>query len=349
MSTTAAFKKAGFKKSMRIGVRVAAVLVALLVIGIGALWAYVQINGSPRFEMAPTGITASDDPAVIARGRYLAHGPMHCSTCHAATRELATLAPVGEELALSGGQVWDIPGFGLFRARNLTSHQATGIGALTDEEVARAIKHGVAADGSLQLFMSFANAAVPDEELRALVSYLRTLAPVENAVPVDEHGIMGRAMIAFGVMGPNEATPPAYVAMGPEPSVARGEYLARGPARCAGCHSPFDMLDGNALKGELMSGCLQPEPGRDAPELEGCAPNLTPHPTRGHINTWSEDDFVARFSLGTGHSASVMPWRDFATLTEVDKRSLYRWLGTLPPADRDVGPPIREVGSWPAG
>jgi hypothetical protein len=129
--------------------------------------------------------------------------------------------------------------------------------------------------------------------------------------------------------------------------VERGDYLANGPALCGMCHSPRDFLDGMALKGEAFSGCLAPEPGQADPTIEACAPNLTPHPTAGHITGWSEDQFVARLKSGTFVThESPMPWANFANMTEVDLRSIYRYLRSLPPSGRVTGPPVRQVGSF---
>ena len=52
-------------------------IVAILVITISVRW-------DRRFEAPYPQLAASRDPAVLARGRYLAYGPAHCSDCHTA-------------------------------------------------------------------------------------------------------------------------------------------------------------------------------------------------------------------------------------------------------------------------
>src|SRR5688500_17948738 len=47
-------------------------------------------------------IRASRDPAVIARGRHLVHGPAHCAGCHGAASHATDFA-AGREGPLSGG------------------------------------------------------------------------------------------------------------------------------------------------------------------------------------------------------------------------------------------------------
>jgi hypothetical protein len=76
--------------------------------------------------------------------------------------------------------------------------------------------------------------------------------------------------------------------------------------------------------------------------LEIIAPNLTPDPETGHIASWSEDAFVGRFRGGRVVTGSKMPWEGFARLTENDVRSVYRYLRTVPPVKRAVGPTVRK-------
>ncbi|HEY0706682.1 MAG TPA: hypothetical protein VGG33_07795, partial [Polyangia bacterium] len=103
------------------------------------------------YDAPEPAITASSDPAVIARGRYLAYGPAHCVDCHAPPEHQAD-ARAGKDVALSGGLAFHFP-VGTFRSANLTSDAATGIGALRDGQLARALRHGVGRDGRALLPM----------------------------------------------------------------------------------------------------------------------------------------------------------------------------------------------------
>ncbi len=68
---------------------------------------------------------------------------------------------------------------------NLTPDMMTGLGARTDEQVLRSIRRGVAADGTRRLceMSPFSTMMVPDENLCALLAYLRSLPPVSRAIP----------------------------------------------------------------------------------------------------------------------------------------------------------------------
>ena len=76
--------------------------------------------------------------------------------------------------------------FGTLWTRNISSDQATGIGAWSDPEIARAIRSGVSRDGRMLHWqgMIWDHASNWDEEdIRALTTYLRHLPPVQRAVP----------------------------------------------------------------------------------------------------------------------------------------------------------------------
>ncbi|MCP4503793.1 MAG: hypothetical protein GY822_28035 [Deltaproteobacteria bacterium] len=58
---------------------------------------------------AATGITASADLELIARGRYLVNGPIHCGACHALDDGKSAPPELYEDAFLAGGKVWDLP------------------------------------------------------------------------------------------------------------------------------------------------------------------------------------------------------------------------------------------------
>jgi len=308
-----------------------------LVAGMG-FFVYVQVKYNVDFPATPLpAITARTDAATIARGEYLVHAVAHCSTCHGPAdrmkrRQLDFAQP------LVGGYVWELGKFGTFTARNLTPH-ATGIGAMTDGQLARAIRHGVDERGKLSPMMRIAVGPMSDEDLTAIVSWLRVQAPVEAARPHYELGFIGK-IVALDFT-PRMEAPPTHVPEG-EISVARGKYLAEGPAACVVCHTPADPIDGFARSGPAFSGEAEAMEDETNATQEIIAPNLTPDPDTGHITSWSEDAFVARFRGGRVVTGSKMPWEAIARLTENDMRSVYRYLRTVPPVKRAVGPTVRK-------
>jgi len=320
---------------------------ALLVCTIIAALAYAKLRGNPVFDRPNTGLRASNDPAVIAEGEYLFHGPMHCTACHDTSKEMAFKRKPGEKVDPIGGMDWDMGPLGRPVSANLTSDKATGLGSKSDEHIAQVLKYGIGEDGKLRVFMAIAVAAMTDREVVALLSYLRTLAPKQHRVDEERWGVMTELLIALEKFAPKLAKPVPHVAPAAGPTVERGSYLANGPALCTMCHSPYDFMDGMKLKGALFSGCFEPEVGHDDTTIETCPPNLTPHPTAGHITAWTEEMFLTRIKSGAFTSTeSPMPWVNYANMTDNDIRSIYRYLRTVPPSARNPGPPVRAAGSY---
>ncbi len=110
--------------------------------------------------------------AMVMRGQYL-FTVASCAMCHQGNGEGArktSWSPAGTR--------W---------SRNISSHPTNGIGAWSDAAIARAIRSGVSATGGRALHwqgMIWDHASNWDEEdIRSLVAYLRTLPPVDRAVP----------------------------------------------------------------------------------------------------------------------------------------------------------------------
>lgn len=313
-------------------------LVLLVVLAAAGTAVYVQVAYNVDFPKTPLpAIAARTDAATIARGEYLVHAVAHCSTCHGPADNLKRRV-IDFTQPLVGGYTWELGPFGSFTARNLTP-DPTGIGAMTDAQLARSIRHGVDERGKLSPMMRIAVGPMSDEDITAIVSWLRAQAPIAAKRPFYELGFIGK-VVALDFT-PRLAPAPTHVPEG-EISVARGKYLAEGPAHCAGCHTPADPLEGFAQTGAPFSGEAEAEEDPTNPAQEIIAPNLTPDPETGHMASWSEDVFVARFKGGRVVLGSKMPWEAFARLTENDMRSIYRYLRTVKPVKRKIGPTVRK-------
>jgi len=142
-------------------------------------------------------ITASADTAVIAKGRHLALVTKGCVHCHSPVQNIDSVMKQGEEPSLAGAKKMETP-FGDFYAPNLTPDAATGIGEMTDGELARVLRYGVKKNGEAVLpFMQGLD--MSDEDLTAVISYLRSLQPVSNPSPAHEFNLIGRFAKAFVV------------------------------------------------------------------------------------------------------------------------------------------------------
>lgn len=156
-----------------------AALVGIALVGVVGIVTTCAVKWPPSFPDTPTpAIAASTDPAVIERGRYLFNAVSHCASCHSPTADYLAGKP-GDVVVPKGGHEWHMGPLGTLRSANITSHPTTGIGKQTDGEIARAIRHGVRANGEPALFM-FGVGPTSDEDLTAILSYTRSIEPVDN-------------------------------------------------------------------------------------------------------------------------------------------------------------------------
>lgn len=304
--------------------KIALALVCVVVVALVAAVASVQLTWRIDYSSVPLpALAASADPAVIARGEYVALHVAHCGHCHSPS------APVIGDL--SGGPIIDAGPFGRFAPPNLTSDDDTGLGKRSDGEIARAIRNGVTHDGALAAMMRIGVGPMADEDVVAVLSYLRTLPPVRRASPGDAWGFVAKALSRR--FTPRVEPPPAYVAPGGV-SVARGAYLANGPALCATCHTARDPMQAMRPVGPPFAGDPHPHKDKTDPAFEIRAPNITPG---GVLAAFDEDAFVARFHAGRALAGSIMPWESFQGLSDDDVRSIHRYLRTLPAAADTIG------------
>jgi mono/diheme cytochrome c family protein len=108
---------------------------------------------------------------IVERGHYLYS--VSCAICHRTDG--------------SGGTPISWRAFGTLWTRNITSHPQAGVGGWTDVELERAIRSGVSRDGRQlhwqgMTWDQFSN--LDEEDLRAIVAYVRLLPPVARVVPL---------------------------------------------------------------------------------------------------------------------------------------------------------------------
>jgi mono/diheme cytochrome c family protein len=295
--------------------------------------AIVEWRSTRRFDAPYPQISASTDPAVVAAGEYLVYGPGACAYCHVPRSEWGRLDR-GERLPLTGDHLFPLP-FGAIYSANLTPDAATGIGLRTDGELARILRHGVRADG---------RAAVPlmayqltDEDLIAVVSYLRSGPAVSRAATQHKLTLLGKALMAFAITPESPATAaPHQTTRGA--SVQRGAYLANHVSSCVACHT--NRGEDGALVGAPFGGGQRMDVAADATRVY-VTPNLTPDPDTSPIGEWDESTFIARFRAGEQIPGTPMPWGAYARMTDEDLSAVYKYLRSLPPTRHQTGETVQ--------
>jgi len=203
---------------------------------------------------------------------------------------------------------------------------------LTDQQIARALRYGIRSDGeALFDFMPFHNAS--DEDLTAIISYLRQQKPVAFSVPKNELNLVGKAVKAFALKpaGPTETIPRS---VNRDTTAAYGKYLTGSIANCRGCHTNRNMMTGEFI-GPDFAGGLKFEVEADTAKLFLTTPNLTPDNT-GRIKDWTLEQFIARFRKGALIPGTHMPWKQFGRMSDDELKAIYNYLQTIKPVHNVV-------------
>ena len=285
-----------------------------------ALWRVFVVG--PR-RRALRDVTFAKTPERLARGKYLAQGPLACFRCHSDRDWNQAGAPAipGSEGAGHEFSDEDAP---WLVAPNLTSDPETGVGRWTDDMLARAIREGIGHDGRLlaprMWYRAFA--ALSDEDLASVVVYLRSLPPIRHALPQTRIPL-ARKLHYVGLPEPIRA-PVAADLSTPQ---KRGEYLAN-IADCAGCHTSWYHPDAPMFTKLFAGGNSIDGPNR----FSIVSPNITFAPSG--IGYYDPQLFIT--VMRTGHVKaralhSIMPWAWYGNMTDEDLKDIYSYLQSQEP------------------
>lgn len=276
-----------------------------------ALIGFSRIN--QHFDNPVANVKVAGTPEQIARGERIAN---MCTNCHTTK----------DALPLSGANFiarFGFPPIGTFYAPNLTP--GGNIADWSDGEVIRAIREGTHKDGRSLLIMpsdSFRN--MSDDDVQALVAYLRSQPATGGPTPDNKYNIIGALFVMMSDIRTHQ--PPVGSVTAPKPGTAEyGKYLVD-TFGCRNCH-------GTELQGRVDTG----QPGPPA------GPNLTKM-----VPQWSEDQFMNFFNTGKvpgggkvplekladGSQVPRMPWTQVrAVMTDDDLKAIYLYLHGLAVVD----------------
>jgi cytochrome c553 len=189
-----------------------------------------------------------------------------------------------------------------------------------------------------------ARTARDDDDLVAVVSYLRSVAPVENNVPANDWTFIGKAVRALTpTFQPIEDPDAPSVAPPMAATIERGEYLAHYVTNCVGCHTQRDMMTYQATGPEFAGGMeFEPWPEfceyiKADPTLWIKTPNITPDPNSALASYKTPEEFIARFRKGRIINISPMDWGPFSRMSDEDLTAIWMYLNSLEPVAKDVG------------
>jgi len=305
------------------------VLVLIAVIGGISMVGWQVVLGPDARPTTAEKFEATE--ARLARGKYLAEGPLHCFYCHT-DHDMTGPEPLYPIIQSRKGAGWvmPIPELNHIAARNITPDPETGIGTWSDDQVARAIREGVRADGSalfpLMPYMEFAT--LDDEDVKSIVVYLRTIPPVRHTVPTRK--LPGPLEYIVKTMPKPLTTPqPSHPSSTPE---ERGKYLAT-LAGCGGCHTITK--DGVPMPGmSFAGGQIFEIPGLERPVFTA---NITTDPSG--IAHYDESLFINTLRTGQmgGRTLNhIMPFEFFKNMTDEDMRDIFAFIKAQPPVKHRV-------------
>lgn len=270
------------------------ILALVSILAASGLYQFYAPRGSPVTELKVAGT-----PDQIARGQHLANSL--CVGCHT----------TNGELPLSGGRDVgaDLPvPLGSFVSINLTP--AGPLKDWSDGEILRVLREGVDRDGHPLVVMS-ANGVryLSEEDKQAIIAYLRSQPPVVNSTPnpPDQPSMLGAVMVGAGLV---KFQPPLAGTITAPPKAATADYGKY----------VVDYQDCRICHGEDLTG--------------GTNPNFPKGPNLRVVLGWTQDQFVTTIRTGKdpgGHELStVMPWKEFAQMDDVELGAVYAYLKSLP-------------------
>jgi len=230
------------------------------------------------------GDARAEREPIFAPGEYLFR-IAGCASCHT---DRDAKGP-----ALAGGRPLATP-FGTFFTPNITPDRETGIGRWTDAQFLRALKAGIAPDGS-NYFPSFpygSYASMRHEDALAIKRYLFSRDEVrQRNRDHDLPWYLPRALVSIWKWSYfRPVVIHGQKKMGDEASDRqRGAYIAVALAHCAECHTPRDKFGGMDLSRSLAG-------TRDGPDGDS-VPNITSDASTG-IGRWSDDELKQYLKTG---------------------------------------------------
>jgi len=263
------------------------------------------------------GLASARAETPLERGKYLMSSIVACGNCH--TQQTPQGPVPGKELA--GGTRFE-EGFGVAYAPNITPDAETGIGKWTDQQIITAIREGKRPDGRIigppmpiALYRDMS-----DEDVRAIVAYVRQVPPVANKVAKSEY-----KMPLPPAYGPPITAP--VTAPAKSGKVAYGAYLAGPMGHCIECHSSPGPHGAPDIEHRLGAG------GMDfhGPWGVTVARNITPTA----LKEWSDADIKKAITTGMRpngeHLKPPMAFGYYKNIAADDLDAIVAYLRSLKP------------------
>ena len=273
--------------------------------------------------MAPPTFAACN----VERGKYL-FAVAGCAGCHTDKKSKGALLAGGRKLATP---------FGVFYSPNITPDPGTGIGRWRDADFIRALREGIAPDGShyFPVFPYPSYTGMTDADLTDIKAYIFTLPAIAKANKPHQ------VTAPFGWRFLLPIWKALYFSPGPfRPDAAKGQewnrgaYLVNAVGHCGECHTPRDALGGKKTTMALAGTSQGPE--------GGLIPNITPDKQTG-IGRWPDADLEELLQTGmlpdgdfVGSEMGEVVDQATSRLSGADRKAIMIYLRSLPAVNNKV-------------
>ncbi|HTM10993.1 MAG TPA: cytochrome c [Verrucomicrobiae bacterium] len=261
---------------------------------------------------------------LIERGQYIFSLAGGCA-CHTAPHGTPNV----------GARAFPLPMAKLY-STNLTSDKNTGLGNWSDRQLRDALTRGIRPDGAklLPVMPYEAYSGMAEEDLGALIAYLRTLKALPQPTPVLQTWApfyrAGSTFVWSQFFSHFSHSP----AQSPETGVERGRYLVENVALCVDCHTPRNFM-GVPERSRYLAGAKTGPLGE--------VPNITPDKETG-IGAWSRNDIADLLLTGTkpdldnvqGLMSEVVE-AGYKRMKREDALAIADYLKSIPPIKNKIG------------
>jgi len=261
---------------------------------------------------------------LVQRGQYIFSLAGGCA-CHTVPRESPN----------AGAREFPIPMAKIY-STNLTADKETGLGDWSDQQIRDAVTKGIRPNGEklLPVMPYEAYSGMSEEDLKALIAYLRTLKAVRKETPALKTWApfyrAGGTLVWFQFFSRFSNSP----VKAPQSGIDRGRYLVEHVALCIDCHTPRNFM-GVPNRSLYLAGAKKGPLGKEIP-------NITPDNQTG-IGDWSRNDIAELLLTGTkpdldkvgGLMAEVIE-AGFKNMKREDAFAIADYLKSIPPITNKI-------------
>jgi mono/diheme cytochrome c family protein len=224
---------------------------------------------------------------------------------------------------------------------NITQDKETGLGAWSDQQIHDAMVKGIRKDGSriLPVMPYEKYSGMAQEDLKALIAFMRTLKPVRKATPPLKSWVPLLRSAGTAVYLQLFGRFSTAAAHAPTGGVQRGRYLVEHVAICGDCHTPRNFT--GAPKQSLYMAGVDEKNG----PLGEAVSNITPDRETG-IGDWRRQDIAELLLTGVkpdgdnvqGLMAEVIEGvsHGFKDMKKEDALAIADYLKSIPPIRNKV-------------